>query len=87
MLRVERSSNGEVILRVSGRLRDESIPQLEELIHSEEKGRPIILDLKDVTIANEAAVRFLSRCEMDRITLRHCPAYIREWITKQRCAS
>ncbi len=87
MLRVERSSNGEVILRLSGRLHGENIGQLEELVKSEEKGRRIILDLKDVTLANEDAVRFLSRCEMDSITLRHCPAYIREWITKQRRGS
>ena len=87
MLRVERSSNGEVIFRLSGRLHCESIAQLEELIRSEAKDRQIVLDLKDITLANEDAVRFLSRCEMDSITLRHCPAYIREWITKQRRGS
>ena len=84
MLRVERSSNGEVIFRLSGRMRGENIVQLEELLKSEEKGRRITLDLKDVTLVNDDAVRFLSRCEIDSITLRNCPAYIREWVTKQR---
>ena len=62
----------------------ENIAQLEELLKSEEKGRRITLDLKDVTLVNEDAVRFLSRCEIDSIALKNCPAYIREWITKQR---
>ena len=84
MLRVERSSNGEVIFRVSGRMHGENIVQLEELIEAEEKGRRITLDLKDVTLVNQDAVRFLSHCEIDGVALQNCPAYIREWITKQR---
>lgn len=87
MLRVERSSNGEVIFRLSGRMRGENIVQLEELLKSEEKDRRITLDLKDVTLVGEDAVRFLSRCELDGIALKNCPAYIREWITKQRLGS
>lgn len=87
MLRVERSSNGEVIFRLSGRMRGENLVQLEELLKSEEKGRRITLDLKDVTLVNEDAVRFLSHCELDGIALKNCPAYIREWITKQRRGS
>ena len=84
MFRVERSSNGEVIFRLSGRMHGENIVQLEQLVKAEEKGRRIALDLKDVTLVNDDAVGFLSRCEMDGITLQNCPAYIREWITKQR---
>jgi hypothetical protein len=87
MLRVERSSNGEVIFRLSGRMHGENIVQLEELLKSEEKGRSITLDLKDVTLVNEDAVGFLSRCDIDNIALTNCPAYIREWITKQRRGS
>lgn len=83
MLRVERSSNGEVIFRLSGRMHGENIVQLKELLKSVEKDRRITLDLKDVTLVGEDAVRFLSLCEIDGITLKNCPAYIREWITKQ----
>lgn len=82
MLRVERSSNGELTLRLSGRMHGENIAQLEELLRSEATGHPIVLDLKDVTLVNDDAVSFLSRCEADGITLRNCPAYIREWITR-----
>ena len=87
MLRVERSSNGEVIFRLSGRMHGGNIVPLEELLQSEEKGRRIILDLKDVTLVSDDAVEFLSRCETDSIALKNCPAYIREWITKQRDGS
>ena len=87
MLRVERSSNGEVIFTLSGRMRGENLVQLEELVKAEEKGSRIALDLKDVTLVNEDAVGFLSRCEIDGVTLQNCPAYIREWITKQRRGS
>ena len=87
MLRVERSSNGEVIFRLSGRMHGENIAQLEELLNSAEEGSRITLDLKDVTLVSEDAVRFLSRCEIDGIALRNCPAYIREWITGQRRGS
>jgi anti-anti-sigma regulatory factor len=87
MLRVERSSNGEVTLRLSGRMHGENIAQLEELLRSEATGHRIVLDLKDVTLVNDVAVSFLSRCEADGITLRNCPAYIREWITRQQRGS
>jgi len=54
--------------------------ELETLISSEASGRHITLDLKDVTMVNENAIQFLVRCEADGITLRNCPAYVREWI-------
>ena len=87
MLRVERTSNGEVIFTLSGRMDEKSIPDLETLLSSEAPGRPVVLDLKDVTLINDDGVVFLSRCEAEGIALNNCPAYIREWITKQRRVS
>ncbi len=84
MLRVQRTVNGEVVFTMSGRMDGESIPGLEELFRSEPKGRRIVLDLKDLTLVNQDAVSFLERCETDSITLKNCPVYIREWITRQR---
>jgi hypothetical protein len=34
--------------------------------------------------APEYAIAFLDRCEANGITLKNCPAYIREWIKGQR---
>ena len=50
------------------------------------EGRQIILDLKDLTLVDREAVRFLERCEADSIKLKNCPAYIREWIERERNA-
>ena len=47
-------------------------------------GAAIVLDLKDLTLVNENAINFLERCEANSITLRNCPAYVREWINAQR---
>jgi anti-anti-sigma regulatory factor len=87
MLRIRRSANGQVVFTLSGRMNAEHVAELETLFQSEAEGRPIVLDLKDLTIVNRDAVRFLERCEADSIKLKNCPAYIREWITRERCGS
>jgi hypothetical protein len=84
MLKVQRSANGHVVLKLSGRIDAENIAELETLIRSEVDGRPIVLDLEDLILVNREAVSFLERCEVESITLKNCPAYIREWITRQR---
>jgi anti-anti-sigma regulatory factor len=84
MLRIRRSANGEVVFTLSGQMDEESIAELEAQINSEEKGRRIVLDLKDLTLVNEDAVRFVVGCEANSITLENCPAYVREWIKVQR---
>jgi anti-anti-sigma regulatory factor len=87
MLRIRRSANGPVIFTLSGRIGGEDIAELEKLIRSEESGCRIVLDLTDVTLVDHDAIAFLNRCEKDLITLMNCPAYIREWITRQRSGS
>jgi len=84
MLRIQRSENGGVVFTVSGQMDEEPIAELEILISSEANGRRIILDLKDLTLVNENAITFLECCEVNSITLKNCPAYIREWINAQR---
>ena len=87
MLRIQRSANEEVAFTLGGQMDDESIAELETLINSEGNGRPIVLDLKDLTLVNEDAITFLERCESNSITLENCPPYIREWIKRQRLGS
>jgi len=86
MLKIQRSSNGEVIFTLAGRMDAEQVAEMEALLGSEASTREIVLDLKDLTLVDRDAVRFLERCEADRIKLRNCPAYIREWITRERDA-
>ena len=87
MLRIHRSENGEVIFTLSGQMDQEAIAELETLINSEANGRPIVLNLKDLTLVNDDDVIFLERCESNNITLENCPPYIREWISRQRQGS
>jgi hypothetical protein len=42
------------------------------------------MDLKDLTLVDREAVKFLERCEADSIKIKNCPEYIREWITRER---
>ncbi len=84
MLKITRAENGEVVIKLSGRMGAENIGELETLISAEASGRRIILDLKDLTLVDQDAVSFLRRCEADSLQLRNCPAYIRKWITGER---
>ena len=84
MLKITRAANGETVFKLSGRMSAENVGELEKLFSSEAGSRPIVLDLKDLTLVDEDAVSFLRHCEADRLQLRNCPAYIRKWITGER---
>jgi hypothetical protein len=84
MLKIQRSSNGQVVFTVSGQMDEEGIPEMEVLLRSEKSERRIVLDLKDLTLAGRDAIEFLGRCEADGITLQNCAIYVREWITRER---
>jgi len=62
----------------------ESIAELERVFRSEANGCHMTLDLKDLTLANQDAISFLEHCEAGGITLKNCPAYVREWIMSQK---
>ena len=84
MLKIQRSSNGEVVFKLSGRMDAENAAELKSLLTPDEEGKRILLDLQDLTLVDQEAVSFLDRCAAGGIKLRNCPAYIREWITRQR---
>jgi anti-anti-sigma regulatory factor len=84
MLKIQRSANGRVVLKLSGRIEAEDVKELRELLALETAGQQLVLDLRDVTLVNQDAVKFLASCEADSIKLENCPAYIREWIEQAR---
>jgi hypothetical protein len=84
MLKINRVANGEVVFTLSGRIDAENVAELQTLFGSETKDRRIVMDLKDLTLVDRDAVRFLGTCEADRMQIKNCPAYIREWITRER---
>jgi len=84
MLMIRRAGNGEVVFTVSGQMDRGNVAELQSLISSEATGRRIVLDLKDLILADQDVVSFLVRCEADGIQLKNCPAYIREWVLQER---
>jgi hypothetical protein len=82
MLKIQRSANGRVLFTLSGRIEEEDVKELQQLLALETKGQQLVLDLRNVTLVNEGAVKFLAGCEADGIKLENCPAYIREWIER-----
>ncbi|MGB7465453.1 MAG: hypothetical protein WBW14_21340 [Candidatus Acidiferrum sp.] len=79
MLKITRAANGEMVIKLSGRMGAENLGEVEKLISAESDGRRIVLDLKDLKLVDQDAVSFLKRCEV-----KNFPAYIREWITGAR---
>jgi hypothetical protein len=48
-----------------------------------EKGG-VALDLEEVILVDREAVMLLAHSEANGIELRNCPAYIREWVARER---
>ena len=70
MLKIQRSSNGQVTYMLSGQIEEEDIDGLEAIVRSEAKGRRIVFDLRNLTLVGQDAIAFLDRCEANGITLR-----------------
>ena len=86
MLRIQRSANGKVIFTLSGRIEAEHLEELQRVCSLETVDRILALDLKDVTLVDRDAVKYLARCEANGVQLENCPAYIREWIKQEKNA-
>ena len=85
MLKIERAAQGAFVLfTLSGRIQGTDVAELQRLLDLEANKQHLTLDLHEVKLVDREAVRFLARCEAEGITLVHCPAYIREWIKRDR---
>jgi anti-anti-sigma regulatory factor len=81
--RIQRSVQpGGNVFVLSGVLDTEHATRLEELLATVAAGR-IVLDLKDVTLVDRAAVQFLARVAITGIELVNCPEYVRSWIAAE----
>jgi hypothetical protein len=82
-LRIERSARERfTVFTLSGRMEAEHVVELKELFDHDY--RNIILDLQDLRLADRDAVRFLKGCEEDGMGLQNCPAYVREWMNREK---
>ena len=81
MWKAKRIEEGEfVVLLLSGRIEGGHLLELQKIFVSETGNLNLIVDMKEVKLVDQDAVRFLSSCENGWHRLRNCPAYIREWI-------
>jgi hypothetical protein len=71
-----------VILRVSGRCIGEALDILRDALAEGHGVR--MIDLKDLRQVDRDAVRLLAITETGGIELKNCPAFIQEWIARER---
>ena len=82
-LKIERiQSERGTTLRLTGRLRAETLDELKSLIKN--CSTPLLLDLEEVTLVDAGVVRYLGALEAEGIQLVRCAPYIREWIKRER---
>jgi len=70
-----------VLLRISGRI---GVEDLEVLRAALEESRVVAIELAELQLVDRDAVEFLALNEANGIALRNCPAYIREWVARER---
>jgi hypothetical protein len=82
-LRIERSMReGNTVFTLSGHMMAEEVAELKALFVTDY--RSIVLDLQDVRLADRDAVKFLRDCQADGMKLENCPAYVREWMERDK---
>jgi anti-anti-sigma factor len=82
--RIQRSATpGTVVFALSGEMDAEHATELRECLANEPDGH-VVLDLKDVTLVDRAAVRFLAGVEGREIRIVNCPEYVRSWIAAEK---
>jgi predicted metal-binding protein len=71
-----------MVFTLSGRMKTEEVAELKALLATEY--RSIVLDLRDLRLADRDAVKFLRDCEAGGMKLENCPAYVREWMEREK---
>jgi hypothetical protein len=67
---------------MSGQITGNDVDLLRGLLEQERS--VVAIDLKDVLLVDRGAVRLLALSELNGAELKNCPAYIREWVTRER---
>jgi hypothetical protein len=80
--RIERFVIEEDHVILCGRIREQDVDTLRACVEQERDA--VAIDLKDLLFVDREAVRFLASLESMGTELRNCPAYIREWVTRER---
>jgi hypothetical protein len=81
--RIERSlRHGFTVFTLSGRIEAQQVSDLQEFFDTDH--RNVILDLDDVRLVDHNTVKFLRGCEAKGMKIENCPAYIREWMEREK---
>ena len=72
-----------VVFTLSGRIQAEQVSELQALVKSDLPDQSLVLDLKEVKLVDRDAVHFLAEIEAEGAGLRNCPAFVREWISRE----
>jgi anti-anti-sigma regulatory factor len=85
MLRIQRSASAHdvTILKVSGQIEVNDLTELEEIVSCEGHDG-LVLDLCELKLIDSEGIQFLIRCEARGIRVENCPAYMREWMSKEK---
>jgi len=84
MWKVRRAEDeGRVVLKLIGRLEGTQLTEL-DAFESVAADHGLILDLADVRLVDQDAVRFLADWETRGAQVQNCPPYIREWIDAEK---
>ena len=82
--RIDRVVTGDslVVVCISGRITGEHVDTLRAFLEEEEK--IVAIDLKEVLLVDREAVKLLALSETNGTELKNCPAYVREWIVREK---
>lgn len=77
--------DGLMVLHVIGRIECTDVATLRESMEKEKTTKGgLAIDLTEVTLVCQEAVEALAVAEATGIELRHCPAYVREWVSRAK---
>ena len=84
--RIDRAVDGNlIVLSISGTITGQHVDTLRSVLQQESGA--IAIDLKNVSLVDGDGVQLLALSEDRGMELRNCPAYVREWVTKERTES
>ena len=71
-----------IVLSVSGQITGQDVDMLRNVLQQE--AGALAIDLKNVSLVDREGVQLLTLSEDNGAELRNCPAYIREWVARER---
>jgi len=88
MLKITKDVENARIVRVNlyGQFTAEYIPEVEKaLARNGDKAKKYILDLRNVTFVDRAAMEFLRDSRSRKIKIENLPSYVTRWIQQEAC--